>query len=66
MFKIVVKFYWTSFCTNFSLVDPDFKDIQRDDTTKTYKEWLRVQGQLDDISNITYVPKFLLLLFFTN
>ncbi|RLN33888.1 uncharacterized protein C2845_PM03G29670 [Panicum miliaceum] len=28
----------------------DFKDIYRDDTIKTYKEWLRVQGQLDDIS----------------
>ncbi|XP_021316054.1 uncharacterized protein LOC110435060 isoform X2 [Sorghum bicolor] len=28
----------------------DFKDIYREDTVKTYKEWLRVQGQLDDIS----------------
>jgi hypothetical protein len=44
-------------CTNISLVVADLKDIDRDDTTKTYKEWLRVQGQLDDISNITSFPK---------
>jgi hypothetical protein len=35
----------------------DFKDIYREDTVKTYKEWLRVQGQLDDISNITTFSK---------
>lgn len=35
----------------------DFEDIFRDDTVKTYKEWLRVQGQLDDICNITSFPK---------
>jgi hypothetical protein len=58
-----IIFYWRSLCTNISFVDTDLKDIDRDDTTKTYKEWLRVQGQLDDISYITSVPKFLLLLF---
>jgi len=35
------------------MVFTEFKDIYRDDTIKTYKEWLRVQGQLDDICNIT-------------
>ena len=55
--------YWRSLCTNISLADPDLKDIDRDDTTKTYKEWLRVQGQLNDISNITSVPTCLLLIF---
>ncbi|XP_021310197.1 uncharacterized protein LOC110433011 isoform X3 [Sorghum bicolor] len=28
----------------------EFEDVYREDTVKTYKEWLRVQGQLDDIS----------------
>ena len=45
-------------CTNISLVVADLKDISREDTIKTYKEWLRVQGQLDDISNISYFPKY--------
>jgi hypothetical protein len=35
----------------------EFKDIYRDDTVETYKEWLRVQGQLDDICNITTFAK---------
>jgi hypothetical protein len=55
--------YWRSLCTNISLVDPDLKDIDRDDTTNTYKEWLSVQGQLDHISNITSIPTSLLLIF---
>jgi len=38
--------------TNSSMAFVDFEDIYRDDTVKTYKEWLRVQGQLDQISNI--------------
>jgi hypothetical protein len=55
--------YWRSLCTNISLVDLDLKDIDRDDTTNTYKEWLRVQGQLDHISNITSIATSLLLIF---
>ena len=39
------------------MIFADFEDIYRDDTVKTYKEWLRVRGQLDDISNITSFPK---------
>jgi hypothetical protein len=61
-----IIFNWRRLCTNISLVNPDLKNIEREDTTKTYKEWLRVQGQLDDISNITSVTKFLLLIFLHN
>jgi hypothetical protein len=43
------------------LINPDLKDIERDDTTKTYKEWLRVERILDDISNLTSLPICLLL-----
>jgi hypothetical protein len=39
------------------MVFEEFKDIYREDAVKTYREWLRVQGQLDDISNITTFPK---------
>jgi hypothetical protein len=37
--------------TNISMIFADLKDKYREDTIETYKEWLRVQGQLDDISN---------------
>ena len=40
--------------TNSSMAFANFEDIYKDDIVKTYKEWLRVQGQLDQISNITF------------
>lgn len=43
--------------TNIVMVFPEFKDIFREDTIKSYKEWLRMEGRLDDISNITSFPK---------
>lgn len=49
--------YCNGHITDISMVFAEFKDIYREDTVKTYKEWLRVQGQLDDISNITTFPK---------
>jgi hypothetical protein len=60
---VLFSIYWRSLCTNICFMDPNLKDIERDDTTKTYKEWLRVERLLDDTSNITYVPKCLLLIF---
>lgn len=39
------------------MVFPEFKDIYREDTIKSYKEWLRKEGLLDEISNITSFPK---------
>jgi hypothetical protein len=59
---VLFSIYSRSLCTNICFIDPDLKDIERDDTTKTYKEWLRVERLLDDISNITSVPKCLLLI----
>lgn len=43
--------------TNISIVLTDFKDIFRNDTVCCYKEWLIVQGELDDICNIISFPK---------
>jgi hypothetical protein len=59
---VLFSIYSRSLCTNICFIDLDLKDSERDDTTKTYKEWLRVERLLDDISNITYVPKYLLLI----
>jgi len=52
--------YCNGHISDISIVSADFKDIYREDTVKTYKEWLRVQGQLDDISNITTFPKIII------
>jgi hypothetical protein len=49
--------YCNGHATDIIMVFEEFKDIYREDTVKTYREWLRVQGQLDDISNITTFPK---------
>jgi hypothetical protein len=43
--------------TNISSLFTDFKDISRNDTVCCYKEWLIVEGESDDISNIISFPK---------
>jgi hypothetical protein len=63
IYKFLYLLYWRSICTNISLVHPDLKDKERNDTTKTYKEWLRVQGELDAISKSTSVTTYLVILF---
>lgn len=60
-YVVIFSIYSRSLCTNICLINPDLKDIERDDTTKTYKEWLRVERILDDISNLTSLPICLLL-----
>jgi hypothetical protein len=38
--------------THISILCPEFGDSSREETVQTYKEWLRVEGKLDQISNI--------------
>jgi hypothetical protein len=38
--------------THISILFPEFGDSSREETVQTYKEWLRVEGKLDQISNI--------------
>jgi hypothetical protein len=35
----------------------EFKDTFRKDTVKTYREWLSVEGKLEDIGNIIFLSK---------
>jgi hypothetical protein len=41
--------------THRSILFLEFEDSSREETVQTYKEWLRVEGKLDQISNI--LPK---------
>ena len=51
--------YSHGFCNSLmtDIMDPfsEFQDIYREDTIKTYQEWLTVEGKLDDISNIPLI-----------
>jgi len=56
MVKPNIYIFTHGFCNSLmtDIIDPfsEFQDIYREDTIKTYQEWLGVEGKLDDISNI--------------